>query len=262
MARILVVDDEAAILSALRQVLARSGHDVATAASGPEALEKLVPFAPDIVLSDLRMPGMNGAELHTQVRRRWPFALRIILSGFADLASMASAINEGEVCRFISKPWDGPQLVETLERLLGERAQVSQLIGGLQAPRALNICRTIALCRACCASPLHTALGGGRSAKPAAIVRHAFSPEQVCSHARSIEVRMDLGPQPLSADRAVALIAQLTGLAQTDPHELVSGLLEKRGGKLTFSAEIGGPRPLSIDVPVDLDAAHDAAVAP
>lgn len=224
MARILVVDDEAAIVSALRRLFVRSGHEVATASSGEEALAKLVPFAPDVVLSDFRMPGMNGAELHTQVRRRWPFALRIILSGFADLASMASAINEGEVCRFINKPWDGPQLVAMLEGLLSERTRLSQIIGGLQTKRALN-------------------------------------PQQVSSHARSIEVRMDLGDEPLSAARAMELIAELAGLAKSDHHALVSGLLERRGGRLTFSAEIGGPRELSIDVPVEVDVGLDTSVA-
>src|ERR1700719_1768734 len=104
MPKILVVDDEPAVLNALRRLLRRAGFEVETAGTGAEALARLDGFAPDIVLSDFRMPGMNGAELLAQVKQRQPLALRLIISGYADLDSVMTSVNEGEICRFISKP--------------------------------------------------------------------------------------------------------------------------------------------------------------
>jgi YesN/AraC family two-component response regulator len=93
---------------------------VALAESGAEALEALGAFQADIVISDFRMPGMDGVELLGAVKRSWPRALRIILSGFADLDSVGSSFDKGDICRFITKPWDDEELVVLLRRLLAE----------------------------------------------------------------------------------------------------------------------------------------------
>ncbi len=126
MARILVVDDDVPGARPLRRVLMRSSFEVEFAHSGNEGLQKLIVFEPDIVLSDFRMPGMTGLEMLQQVRRLRPLALRIMLSGFADLNSVTRAVNEGEISRFISKPWDDRALIDTLVALLEDRDQLHE----------------------------------------------------------------------------------------------------------------------------------------
>lgn len=127
MQRILIVDDEVQVCSALRRLFRREDFEVEIAASGPEALLKLEAFRPDVVLSDFRMPQMNGAELLAEVRRRLPLALRIILSGYSDLASVMASVNDGEICRFISKPWDNETLVPTIRTILKQREALARL---------------------------------------------------------------------------------------------------------------------------------------
>ncbi|HUB09796.1 MAG TPA: response regulator [Myxococcales bacterium] len=121
MASILIVDDEPQVARALGRLLRRSGFEVEMAASGEEALAKIGAFVPDVVISDFRMPGMDGAQLLAEVKKRLPLALRLILSGHADLRSILSSINEGEICRFLSKPWDDREILALLQKLLAER---------------------------------------------------------------------------------------------------------------------------------------------
>ncbi len=121
MQRILIVDDEVQVCSSLRRLFRREDFEVEIASSGPEALLKLDAFRPDVVLSDFRMPQMNGVELLAEVRRRLPRALRIILSGYSDLSFVMASVKEGEVSRFISKPWDSETLVPTIRTVLEQR---------------------------------------------------------------------------------------------------------------------------------------------
>lgn len=109
--RILCVDDEASILKALRRIFLETAYEVMTAASGEEGLNVLAQSPPiQVVISDYRMPGMTGVDFLREVRRRWPETVRIVLSGFADTASIVAAINEGEIYRFIPKPWNDEDL--------------------------------------------------------------------------------------------------------------------------------------------------------
>ncbi len=121
MAKVLIVDDDAPVARALSRLLKRSGFEVAQAGSGAEALTLLETFAADIVLSDYRMPAMNGAELLEIVRERYPAALRIIISGYAE----PGRIDPGLVCRVLSKPWNDGELAQLLQQLLRERNQRS-----------------------------------------------------------------------------------------------------------------------------------------
>jgi two-component system NtrC family sensor kinase len=109
--RLLLVDDEENILRSLRRVLRHNEWDVRTASDGAQALELLGVFQPDVVISDYRMPGMNGVELLTEVKVRSPRTQRILLTGNADHLAMEEAINRSEIFRFISKPWNDAQLV-------------------------------------------------------------------------------------------------------------------------------------------------------
>ncbi|MBN8280678.1 MAG: response regulator [Gammaproteobacteria bacterium] len=102
--RVLFVDDEPNVLASIRRQL-RNVVDVHTAGSGDEALRLLAELGPvAVVVSDMRMPGMSGAELLTRVREQWPSTVRMILSGQADLESTIAAVNEGNVYRFLTKP--------------------------------------------------------------------------------------------------------------------------------------------------------------
>jgi serine/threonine-protein kinase len=108
-ARVLFVDDEERILTALKNIF-RAKYHVLTAANGQEALDFIKKFRIPVIVSDQRMPGMQGVELLRQARELSPDSVRILLTGYSDLASIVGSINEGEVYRFISKPWDNQEL--------------------------------------------------------------------------------------------------------------------------------------------------------
>jgi len=102
--RVLFVDDEPNVLESIRRQL-RKTVEVHTAPGGPEALDLLEELGPvALVISDMRMPGMSGAELLTRVRDLYPDTVRMILSGQADLEATISAVNDGHIFRFLTKP--------------------------------------------------------------------------------------------------------------------------------------------------------------
>lgn len=131
---VLCVDDEPNILSALRRLLRAHGYRVLTASGGAEGLEVIAQTPVDLVLSDMRMPQMDGAQFLEQVKARAPDAVRILLTGYADLASTVKAINDAAIYRYISKPWDDAVVVgvvrDALERkrLAGEKARLERVI--------------------------------------------------------------------------------------------------------------------------------------
>jgi response regulator RpfG family c-di-GMP phosphodiesterase len=105
-ATLLCVDDEQNILSALRRLFRHDGYRVLTATSGDAGIKLLESEQVDLVISDMRMPEMDGARFLEVVRSRWPDTLRILLTGHADITSTIEAINQGQIFRYISKPWD------------------------------------------------------------------------------------------------------------------------------------------------------------
>ncbi|WP_409526089.1 HD domain-containing phosphohydrolase [Nitrincola sp. MINF-07-Sa-05] len=107
---LLLVDDEENILKSIRRALLREPYKILTARRGEEALEILEHNLIDLIISDARMPGMDGATLLTEVQKRWPRCMRILMTGYADLATTIKAINEGKIYRYISKPWDDDEL--------------------------------------------------------------------------------------------------------------------------------------------------------
>lgn len=120
---LLAVDDEPNILAALRRVFRATGWRILTAGHAHEALALLATESVDAVLSDMRMPDMNGAQLLERVRQGWPRTARLLLTGQADLASTIAAINRGQLRRYIAKPWNDDELVLTL-RQVAERQQL------------------------------------------------------------------------------------------------------------------------------------------
>ncbi|MCX7173234.1 MAG: EAL domain-containing protein [Proteobacteria bacterium] len=111
---LLLVDDEANILSALKRVLRRDDYQILTAASAEEGLELLARHEVGVLLSDQRMPGMSGTEFLSQVKVMYPNIIRMILSGYTDVNSITDAINRGEVYKFLTKPWEDEPLREAL----------------------------------------------------------------------------------------------------------------------------------------------------
>ncbi len=112
---VLCVDDEPNILSALRRMLSLNSFKVLTADSGQTALELLASTPVDVVISDMHMPEMNGAELLAAVKERHPDTMRILLTGNADISSAIAAVNQGGIYRYLTKPWVDAELVATIQ---------------------------------------------------------------------------------------------------------------------------------------------------
>ncbi|OIP46858.1 MAG: hypothetical protein AUK28_06720 [Desulfobacterales bacterium CG2_30_60_27] len=109
--KILFVDDERSVLRSLERLFLEDDHEILTALSGEEGLAMLESAAPvQVVVSDYRMPGMNGVDFLKQVCARWPDTIRLVLSGYADTASVVAAVNEGQIYRFVGKPWNASEL--------------------------------------------------------------------------------------------------------------------------------------------------------
>jgi CheY-like chemotaxis protein len=138
--RVLMVDDEPRVLDAMRRVL--RGYDIVTADSGEAGLERQReaaeagdPFA--VIVSDMRMPGMDGARFLAAARAADPDAVRLILSGQADLEATIAAVNEADLFRFLTKPCEPDELSRALddalrqhELVLAERELLARTLRG------------------------------------------------------------------------------------------------------------------------------------
>ncbi len=130
---LLFVDDEPSILSSLRRLFRPLGYKILTAESGLEGLDILAKETVNLVVSDMRMPNMDGAKFLKEVKARWPHIVRLLLTGYADMTSTIEAINQGEIYRYIAKPWDDAEIVRTVKdalehiRLVSENARLTEL---------------------------------------------------------------------------------------------------------------------------------------
>jgi DNA-binding NtrC family response regulator len=136
--RLLFVDDEESILTTMR-ILFRRQYDVLLASGGEQALELLRQHDVDVIVSDQRMPGMVGVEVLREARKIRPRAMRVLLTGYSDFSAIIGSINDGEIYRFVHKPWSNAdfqdmigQAVEAARKFSGE--QVSQLDTEVTAP--------------------------------------------------------------------------------------------------------------------------------
>jgi len=133
-AAILFVDDEENVLKALRRLFRNEPYEIYLASSGAEGLEILQRNIVDLIISDMRMPEMNGAEFLTQVFMQWPDTIRILLTGYADFQSTVDAVNKGRIYNYCNKPWNDEELkllvLNALEqkRLREERDRLSAII--------------------------------------------------------------------------------------------------------------------------------------
>ncbi|MDQ7981718.1 response regulator [Paraburkholderia sp. SARCC-3016] len=118
---VLLVDDESGVLSSLKRLLRSQSHEVLTALSGEEALETLAARPVDLIISDMRMPRMSGADLLARVQLMYPDTMRILLTGYAEIEAVVRTVNEGEIYRYLNKPWDDQDLLLTVAQALEQR---------------------------------------------------------------------------------------------------------------------------------------------
>lgn len=111
--RVLLVDDEERILRSLALLL-RSQYHVQTTTDAHAAIDIVAQQAIDVIVSDQRMPIMRGADLLREVAARSPRTMRILLTGYSDLDAIVASVNEGEIFRYIAKPWNAAELRETV----------------------------------------------------------------------------------------------------------------------------------------------------
>jgi response regulator RpfG family c-di-GMP phosphodiesterase len=136
---LLCVDDELSVLSALKRTLRSRDLTVVTATSGAQALEMMAELPVDLVISDMRMPGMDGAQLLEHICRDWPDTVRILLTGYSDATATIRAVNHGRIFRYLQKPWDERELVESVREGLALRARLedeARLLGMAAAQAA------------------------------------------------------------------------------------------------------------------------------
>ena len=112
---VLFVDDEENILHALKRSLRNSEFSCMFSGNGREALELIAKNDIQVIVTDEQMPEMGGIELLQQVKELHPDIIRIILSGYTDSDRLIRSINEGEIYRFISKPWEENELVDVIK---------------------------------------------------------------------------------------------------------------------------------------------------
>jgi two-component system NtrC family sensor kinase len=123
-ARLLLVDDEPNIIKSLQRLFFDEDYEVHCALSGEDGLEILQSQEVDLIIADYRMSGINGIEFFRHARHLQPDAVRIILSGFAEIRVLTDAINEGNIYRFIFKPWNDDELKNTIQLALQQQRLV------------------------------------------------------------------------------------------------------------------------------------------
>ena len=131
---LLFVDDEPNVLKALRRLFHGEGYQIHLASGGAEGLEILKELTVDLIISDMRMPEMNGAEFLAQALQLYPETVRVLLTGYADLSSTIDAVNKGRIFSYCNKPWNDEELKLIIrnaveqKRLREERERLSAII--------------------------------------------------------------------------------------------------------------------------------------
>ena len=117
---LLFVDDEESITNSLQRTFRKEKYDIRIAASGAEGLKMLEepqkPFS--LIISDQRMPEMTGAQFLEKAKRIFPYAIRILLTGYSDMDAIIEAVNRGEIHRYLTKPWNDDELLVQVRHAL------------------------------------------------------------------------------------------------------------------------------------------------
>ena len=112
---LLLLDDEENVLRSLVRLFRRDGYNILTANSVSEAFDLLASNSAQVIVSDQRMADMSGTEFLARVRDLYPDTIRMVLSGYTDLATITEAINHGAIYRFLTKPWNDDELREHIQ---------------------------------------------------------------------------------------------------------------------------------------------------
>jgi DNA-binding NtrC family response regulator len=113
---ILFVDDEENILESMKREFRLAPYTLLFALSGPRALDILRTTTVSVIVSDMRMPMMDGVTFLQKAKKAQPKTVRIILSGHADMQTVLQAVESGDIWRFLVKPWEHGDLVETVKK--------------------------------------------------------------------------------------------------------------------------------------------------
>ncbi len=103
---LLLVDDEECVLSAFKRLFRRDGYRVLTATSAAQAFELLAMHTVQVIISDHRMPILDGTEFLSRVKGMYPNTVRLVLSGYTEINTVTNAVNQGGIYKFLTKPWD------------------------------------------------------------------------------------------------------------------------------------------------------------
>lgn len=146
---IMMVDDEPNVLSALKRIFHHENYQIVTASNGQQALDLLAQHPCQLLISDFKMPIMNGGELMRRTKKLYPDMIRIMLTGHADADAVISAVKEGAVYKFILKPWNGEDLRVTVGLALEQydlRRRNKQLVEqNRQTTKELNTLAKLAI---------------------------------------------------------------------------------------------------------------------
>ncbi len=133
---LLFVDDESAILRSLKRTF-QDNYEIFLAESGEEALKILERVHVHLVVSDYRMPGMDGLQLLKTIQEKWPETIRVMLTGVADVNSVTNDIDSGAIYRFISKPWEDEEIKQAV-RLALQQYDLIQKIKKLKQDKGVQ----------------------------------------------------------------------------------------------------------------------------
>ncbi|MBN2008053.1 response regulator [candidate division KSB1 bacterium] len=116
--RILLIDTEENVINALRRELRREPYQILTATRAEQALSIMKEHAIQVLIADIRLEGTSGIDFMAKVKSMYPQTIRIILSGYTDIDTVAASINKGHVYKYLLKPWDKLELKETIRQSL------------------------------------------------------------------------------------------------------------------------------------------------
>lgn len=218
---ILCVDDEPIILKSLNRLLMNAGYRVFTAESGTQGLELVGKENVDVIIADQRMPFMTGSEFLRIVHQQQPHIVSIMLSGYSDFDSLVAAVNDGEIFRFVAKPWDNEVLLTVIRSAL-EKKKV----------------------RAVAANLLETINSMSMKSKGVAI--------EASQNDTGINVRVLEGGKIFSEQMIFAFLNSIfdtLGVSADERIKMVSGAVTNRKGKVVLFINVGQGIMLNIEIP-------------
>jgi response regulator RpfG family c-di-GMP phosphodiesterase len=120
---IIIVDDTREVLASFKRELRKEPYNVFYAGGGAEALEILSENPCKLIISDIKMPGMDGFELLARVQELYPETIRVVLSGHSDVKLILNLVNKGGIYRYLTKPWE----MEDIKTIIGQCIELYDL---------------------------------------------------------------------------------------------------------------------------------------